>query len=471
METQLAATRKMLPMALLALAFVLIIIFGWRSFGGPLPLQAAGYRVEIPVAEALNMEAGADVTIAGVHVGEISELRRDGFQPIAMVELEPRYAPLHVGARAIPRTKSLLGEAYLEITPGGSGAPAIREGSRLPTSSVDRAQAIDDVLETFSPAARADLRRLARGMSSALDGRAGDLNATLGTAPLFTGGVAQVMDQLDQQRGDLTRLVSNSGDVFAALGEREGALRAAIRAGDDVLGTTARSEQALRATVRSLPPFLEDLTDAADQLGAASGDLRAASEALAPVTPKLLPTLLDLRDTAPVFRTTVNRLPSVMVAARRGLPAVEQILQSFGQSSGPMYAALREIVPVLQLAREVRRSLVAFFANIGQILNGVVPKPDGTTGHVISAMPSFWNETLGGWVKRLPSNRPNPYPKPNSALDIARGGLKSFDCRQTGNRQYVPPTGGNGAPPCILQGPWEFNGRSAFYPRLRRAAP
>jgi ABC-type transporter Mla subunit MlaD len=471
METQAPPLRRLLPIAALALVVVLIAIFGWRSFGGAVPFQASGYRLEVPIAEALNMEAGADVTISGVHVGDVIELRRDGYQPVAEIDLKPRYAPLHEGARAIPRTKSLLGEAYIEITRGNPRAPLIPENARLPVAGVARTQSVDDVLETFSPAARRNFKRLATGMSAALRGRGVQISSILGNAPLTTGDLAHIMSELDGQRPDLGRLISNSADVFAAMGDREGALRAAVRAGDSVLGTTARSERALRATVRSLPPFLDTLTTASGQISGASGDLTAAVNALRPVAPKVRPALTELRATAPRFEQTFVRLRPVMSAATRGLPAIDQIARAFGKASPATHDQLRELVPVLQLAREIRGALVSFFANVGSVFNGTTAKPGGKRAHVVSAMPSFWNETIGGWIKRLPSNRPNPYPIPGSAIDIAHGGLKTFDCRQIHNRLYIPPTGGRGAPPCVEQGPWTFNGKTAYYPQLSRAAP
>lgn len=460
-----------MPLAALAAAFALIIILGWRSFGGALPMEANGYRVELPVPRALNMEVGADVTIAGVHVGDVVELRRDGYQPVAEINLEPSYAPLHEGAKAITRSKSLLGEAYIEITRGDLDAPKIEEGTRLPLSTTEPAQSIDDFLETFSPDARADLKRLARGMARGLNGRGTELNEALGTAEPFTASLHDVMRDLDDQRAQIPVLINETAAVFGAFAEREAPLQEAVRSGQRVLTTTADNDDALRETVRALPPFLEALRRVSGQLRATSPDLLAATESLEPVAPLVEPALVDLAGTSPLLETAFRRLRPVLDAGGKGLPAAESTLKVFGESSKPVYTGLRDLIPTVQLASEVHPSLVSFFANVAQWSNGQIEEAPGERASVLSAMPSFWNESIGGWVKRLPSNRPNPYPRPNGALSIGSGTLNAFDCRQTGNTEYVPPTGGNGAPPCIEQGPWEFNGESAYYPRLKRAAP
>lgn len=471
METRQPNIRQLVPLVMLVLATVLIVLLGWRAYGGGLPLQPTGYRVEVPLPSALNLEVGSDVTISGVRVGDVVEVRRERYAPIAIVELEPRYAPLRGGVRAIPRTKSLLGEGYIELTRGRVEAAAIREGSRLPVGSADEAQSIDDVLETFSPAARREMKRLAGGLAAAVRGRSADISDSLGNAAPLTTSLEQVMTELDAQRPRLAQLVSRSADVFAALGDREGSLRAAVRASRAVLDTTARSKDALRATLRSLPPFLGQLRTASDELGSASGELARAVDALAPSAPLVLPVLEGLTKAAPQAERTFARLRPLMTTSKTALPATDRIARTFSQAAPPIYDTSRELIPTVRLASVVRRSVVTFFANLAAATNGKELRADGTPEHAISAIPSFWNETAGGWVKKLPSSRANPYPIPDALGKVGTQGLKTFDCRHTGNREYVPPTGGRGAPPCNLQGPWTFEGKTAYYHMLERAKP
>jgi virulence factor Mce-like protein len=471
METHAPRLRQLAPVAALALVAVLLVAFGWRAFGGSLPLQAAGYRVDVPIGDALNMEVGADVTISGVHVGDVVAVRLTHLRPVATVELKPRYAPLHAGARAIPRTKSLLGEAYIELTPGGPHRAPIPEHDTLPAADVRPAQTLDQVLETFSPRARRDFRRFTRGLAAALHGRGADLSAAIGEAGPAAADAANIAEVLARQREDLSRLIANSGEVFGAVGERDGALRLAVRSSRSVLATTARSRRALAATVRALPGFLESLTRTADGLDGAARDLGGAASALRPPAARLEPALRRLRAAAPVVSTTFRRLSPALSAGTRGLPAATGLVRAAGPALAASHGPLREAIPVVQLLAQVRESVVAFFANFGSLVNGRVYAPGGGTGTTGAAVPSFWNETIGGWLKKLPSSRGNPYPKPGAAREIAEGGLLSFDCRHLGNRQYIPPTGGHGAPPCRTQGAWTFNGRTAYYPRLQPTPP
>jgi phospholipid/cholesterol/gamma-HCH transport system substrate-binding protein len=109
-------------------------------------------------------------------------------------------------------------------------------------------------------------------------------------------------------------------------------------------------------------------------------------------------------------------------------------------------------------------------ANFGSVLNGKLVGPGGKIIARGSGAVAVWNETIGGWLHKLPTNRQNPYVKPGGLADIARGGVHSYDCCNIHNPLWVPPTG-TGTIPCILQGAWQFDGKSAFYPRLQMASP
>ncbi|MEX2195956.1 MAG: MlaD family protein [Thermoleophilaceae bacterium] len=470
METRAPTFRRLLPVATVGFVFLLLTLIGWRAFGGPLPLAPHGYRIEVPLPDASHLSPGADVLISGVHVGDVVEVKAVDNEPRVTIELEERYAPLRAGATAIPRTKSLLGEGYIEIAPGPRGAEVIPEGGEFPRAQVRRAQALDEVLETFSPDARRNLRRLFAGLSAAFSGRAEALNNSLGNFAPVTDNLEDVVRTLDRQSADLKRLVASSGEVFSALGEREGALQAAIVAGDRVLSATARRNRDLAAAIHALPPFLEDLKSASRTLEAASGDLDGAVSALLRVAPSLLPALREIDAAAPHFRSLFRELPAVIAAGNRGLPAVTKITRAAGSSFEQVYPPLRELIPWMELLGELPAEAVGAFANVGQLNNGTVIGSGGKPLHAVGGVPTIWNESIVGWTKRLPSHRSNPYPKPRSSLNIARGGLRAYDCRHLGNRQYLPPTG-SGAPPCLLQGPWTYRGKTRYYPHLTLAPP
>jgi ABC-type transporter Mla subunit MlaD len=363
----------------------------------------------------------------------------------------------------------LLGEAFIEMTPGAAHAPPIPDGGSLPSSDVQTAQRLDDVLETFRPSTRRDFRRLFAGLAAAFHGRGRALNDSLAHMEPFTGNLGEVLDTLDAQRRDIRSVVARSGDIFTALGSREGVLQAAITAGNEVFGATARRNRELAATIHALPPFLRQVRRTSRTVSAASGDLAGAIGPLRSVARELPGALRETERSAPEFRELFHELPRTLKAANTGLPAATRMFRASSPALRDIYPTTREFLPFLQLLGLSRRPLVGLFADVGSQSNGVSLGPGGQRIHTAGGAVTVWNESVGGWTRRLPTNRMNPYFKPGGT-ESEGGLLKAYDCRNTDNPEYLPPTG-TGAPPCVLQGPWEFNGTRQYFPHLTLAPP
>src|SRR3712207_169134 len=111
---------RIAAMVIFAMSCFGLLLFLWLAFGGPIPLKPQGYRVHTSFAEATQLATEADVRISGVPVGKVKRIapdKRTGRSTVE-IELESRYAPLPSDARAILRQKTLLGETYVELTPG-----------------------------------------------------------------------------------------------------------------------------------------------------------------------------------------------------------------------------------------------------------------------------------------------------------------------------------------------------------------
>lgn len=446
-----------------------LLMYSWRTFGGSTPLYPKGYQLSVPLPEASGLFPGADVRAAGVTIGEVRSVEPDGAGAVALIELEARFAPMREGTRALLRTKTLLGEGFLELAPGPQGRPTLRDGGALASADVLARQKLDDVLRIFEPRTRADLRSLAHGLAGAFRGRAAEVNDTLGSAEGAWAGLDVVLDTLDRESDDLQQILADGGDVFAAVGRRQGTLRTAVRSANDLLSVTSRRDRRLTETVRALPPFVAALGRASDELTAANTDLAPAVHGLSSVGTHVPPAIDAVEAAAPEFRRVFERLPATLDAADRGLPKLGRILRAAGPSFDGIHPALRETIPVLELLALVRDSAVTTFANVAQIHNGTYVGPENRVLHYANGLITLWNESIGGWIKRLPSNRGNTYPDPSFLEDFARTGLKSFDCRHTNNPPLLPPLGA--APPCVTQGPWTFQGETRYYPHLKPSPP
>jgi len=469
MLTRIPSWRQLVLPISFALICSLLAIGVWRGFGGGVPFEPRGYRVSAELPEADSVLANSAVRIAGVDVGHVISVQSRGRTAHVELQIDPEFAPLHRDARIVVRSKTLLGEGYLEVAPGDRDAPAIADGGRIPARGVVRAQRLDDVLQAFPESTRRDLRTMLAGMAGGFEGRAGDLNDALGRAPGVVGNLEAVARNLQRQQGPLRQLLGSSTDVFDALGSQDAALVGAIRQGSRVFATTARRDRELSALIDALPPFLGDLRVASGRLRGASGDLRRAVASLRPTTPLVVPALTALRDDTGRLQSAFRQVAPAFRDTTKALPSVTRILDEVGPTLANVHLAARQLLPFVQLSAASRDNFVANFANVAATMAGRFVVPGGRLGQYAGGWLTAWNEIVGGWTKKLPTNRANPYPKPGATDEMARGGLKAYDCRNLNNPLILPPFGG--APPCKTQGPWTFNGKTAYYPRLTLPGP
>ncbi len=464
MITRVPSIRQLLLPLGFTLLCVVLAIGVWQAFGGRTPLQAEGYRFTVRIPQAESLFENTPVLTSGVEVGRIVRVTQRGRGAELEIELEARFAPVRRDARVMARTKTLLGEGYLELSPGPPSAPPVPEGGTLAASRATPTQRLDDVLATFDPTTRSQFRALMDGTSRAFDGRAQDLNDALGRLPGATADLGTLVDALVAQEEPLERFIAGGAELLGALGQRQAALTGAISQSRRVLRVTADRRAGLRSTIEALPPFLTSLRSASASIEDAAPDVRRAVAALRPTAAALPPALAAVDRNGPRFRRTFELLPGTVDAVRGALPTVDAIVDAAGPALEPVHLAVRQLLPAARLAAGSRRDIVGAIANSSNIANGRIIGQGGQYNGVAAGWLTVWNEIVGGWTKKLPSNRPNPYFAPGGSGKIAKGGLEAYDCRHTGNPAILPAIGE--PPPCKTQQPWALNGRTLSYPRL-----
>src|SRR3954467_2040483 len=162
MQKQAPSLGRIATMVLFALSCFGLLLFLWLSFGGPIPLKPKGYQVKVAFPEATQLGLEADVRVAGVSVGKVRDKTIDPAHPnrtVATIELDRKYAPIAKDARAILRQKTLLGETYVELTPGhAKTAGAIPDGGSLPDGQVKGTVQLDEIFQALDPRTRASFQ-------------------------------------------------------------------------------------------------------------------------------------------------------------------------------------------------------------------------------------------------------------------------------------------------------------------------
>jgi phospholipid/cholesterol/gamma-HCH transport system substrate-binding protein len=514
---------RIAAMVLFALSCFGLVLFLWLAFGGPVPLKPKGYRVTASFAEAAQLATEADVRISGVPVGTVKTIEADpgtGRSDVTF-ELDAKYAPLPEDAQAILRQKTLLGETYVELTPGTRSAPTLPEGGQLAEGQVSETVELDEILRTFEPETRQAFQVWMQSQAEAFAGHGRDINDALGNLGPFADDAATLVDILDRQEPAVQRLISDTGIVFEALTERDDQLRGLIENANRVFETTAARDRELQETFIALPTFERESRQTVERLDQFARETDPLVTQLRPAARELSPTLIALGALAPDLESFFQESNALIDASKAGFPAAERILQDLRPLLGQVDPALRELNPVLDFIGLYKRELTAFFANT-VAATGATTVANGQQLHYLRTTNPFNPENLAVYPRRLGTNRPNAYTKPN-AFDKLRTGLESYETRQCGRPLplltntpspmqaptlpelslpvTVPPSppwtegvvdglfsytdqlfadiqrfafngvqGRTGpAPPCVQQGPFTVQGETSQYPHVKPA--
>jgi phospholipid/cholesterol/gamma-HCH transport system substrate-binding protein len=458
---------------LVALAFTLscvgLMIFVWTQFSGTVPFAAQGYQVRGLFKETGLLVSGADVRISGVNVGRVTAVNRRGSESLVTMSIGQRYAPVPADTRAILRLKTLLGEAYVELSPGTRAGPSLRDGGLLSHSQIVQTQQLDQVLGAFGRPTQQDLERFLTGGAASLAGRAGDLSSTLGNLDPAVSELSQVVGELDQERGPLAGLLRNGATVLTTLGQRATDLQTLIRAGDQVFSATAARNSALTSTIDRLPPFLARLRVTLNAVGHTLVLAGPSVASLRQSAPLLRPALQDVITLSGPALAVLHQAPRLIHDSLRALPAITRFNQAFKPAVDQLLPAVRQIVPVISFIGQYRRELIAAMSNLAASLEGQssantngYPDPPGAASYLRSTS-ILGNESLFGQSIREPTNRDNPYFSPGELNNLGHG-LRSASCANTGNVSQSH----FGFPnvPCRVQPGFEWNHLVRYFPHL-----
>jgi phospholipid/cholesterol/gamma-HCH transport system substrate-binding protein len=98
------------------------------KFGG----AKAGYHVSAEFDNIGDLKVGSPVAMAGVRVGEVSEIRYDSkhYKALVSLRIDSQYDQIPEDSFASIQTQGLLGGKYVGISPGGLDS-YLKEGSRI----------------------------------------------------------------------------------------------------------------------------------------------------------------------------------------------------------------------------------------------------------------------------------------------------------------------------------------------------
>jgi ABC-type transporter Mla subunit MlaD len=438
------------------------------------------YFVRAIFDNASSLVKGEDVKIAGVPVGVVSgmDVTDDKKAAITLRIDKKEFTPFKDDAHCTIRPQGLIGEKFVECTPGSASSPALRKiehgdgkGERLlavqDTSSPVDLDLLNDIMRLPY---RERLAILLNELGTGLAGRGADLNEVIHRANPALLETDKVLEILGNQNRVLARLARDSDQALAPLArQREhfaDFIVQANRTGEATAERSADIERGLNRLpefLRQLRLFMVDLEGLADQGTPLLTNVKEAAPALGRFI-KAQGTLADAsRESFPSLGNALERGRPALIRSR---PLIQDLAR-LGTQLNPTSKNLDAITKSLNETGGVER-INDFQFYVPLAINGF-----DTMGHYLRAglvanTCTAYTSVNGGQACQGTFYNPSESSSAAARAKAARAkGAKS----QSSGQSSVPPTG------TLLQGllgspddPSQARQRKAAISRLGRQA-
>lgn len=451
MNKQAPTPTKIFTMMAFVVSCIALLAFLWIAFGGATPFAPQGYRLNAEFKQATLLATHADVRISGVNVGTVVSVGLDPRTGLsrAVLEINPRFAPRPADTRAILRAKTLLGETYIELSPGSPNGPKLRDGATISSTDIAPTVELDQILSTFDPSTRHAFEVWQQQDGIALTGRGEDLNAALAELYPFATNVEGVLAVLRRDGAATSTFLRDTGVVFSALSASPTQLQGFIRNANRTFAATAAEHSALAATVRAFPAYLSQTRGTVNRVARFAHTAKPLIDELRPAAVQLSPALQGTVALAPELRSLMLDLGPLASASRAGVPAFERFLTGSVPWLSRLKPYLGGVVPIIDYVSDYKREIAAFFANSTASTQATSLNAAQTQAFHYARISSPINpEVLTAYQHRLDSNRGNPYMVPGGYSQLS-GGLPVFDGELC--TSYLQPSIGPSIPPALAQ--------------------
>jgi virulence factor Mce-like protein len=435
---------QIVAMVTFVMACVGVLLYLWLSFGGVVPLRSEGYRFQVRFPEATQLAEQSDVRIAGVPVGKVITIETGPDNTTeATLEMRSRYAPVASNVRAMLRQKSLLGETYVDLTTGDRSKGTIPDGGLLASSSVAPTVELDEIFRTFDKDTQVAFQTWMQSQASAVDGRGVDVNATIGNLPEFVEASDDILAELNAQSRAVSGTIRGTGEFFSALSARDGQLSRLITESNRLFQVTATRNREFAAIWEELPDFSRQSRLTLPRLTRFAQNADPVVKQLQPAATEFAATFKQLDRLSPQFESFFTGLGPLITKSRRGVPALESLLQDFPPLLADFEPFLQNFNPLLGYLGQNQREISSFFGNVTATTNGrarsINPNAPLTDPiHFLRASSSLSPQGLAYYPRALGQTRSNAYMAP-SGLDRLSSGLLSYDTSTCSNGDPAPP--------------------------------
>jgi virulence factor Mce-like protein len=335
------------------IAAVVVVTGQARSAGGT-------YTVRAVFDDASFAATGENVRIAGANVGAITSLGvTSGKKAAVTITInDSRFAPFYANAHCAIRPQSLIGEEYVDCTPGTSHAKPLSKINHgpgagdfyLPVQRTSSPIDTDIVQDISTEPVRESLAVVINELGTGLAARGSDLNAVIHRANPALGNTDKVVKILDAQDHTLADLASSSANVLGPLARERRQIAGFVTGANTTAVASAREAAGIDATFRKFPSFLAQLRPLMADLGTLADQGTPVMTELGQAAAPLGNQFAELTPFAKAARTSLINLGSATAKARPALvdsqPLADQLLKA-GTQTKPAAQSLATLLTSL----------------------------------------------------------------------------------------------------------------------------
>lgn len=233
-----------------------------------LPIIGGGSVHEAVFADSGGLRPGDEVRVAGVRVGEVTDVTLDGHQVLVKFRIKDIKLPDQTTAAV--KVKTMLGQKFLSLNPLGAG----HLGGAIP---LEHTSVPYDVNAAFSDLATDTGEIDTHQLETSFEALADAFRDTPASVQQMVGGLTALSRTISSRDDDLAKLMKATKGVSGTLAERKAEIAALITDGSDLLGELQQRRTAVKAM----------LTGTADLGTQLRGLVHDNSETLAPALAKL----------------------------------------------------------------------------------------------------------------------------------------------------------------------------------------
>ena len=418
---------KVIALVSFAVICMALFLYLFTQAGGRLRVHSP-YTASALVPDALNIVNNSDVRRDGVKIGRVRKIEPDGQVSRITFEIEKKsQADLYKNATVRVRTKTLVGESYLDVDPGTPAAGKLANKATLPLTQAKEIVPLERILSTLDDKTRAEVRRNLKGIGVGLEGNGQNLNKLFGSINPFVTNGGRLGRILVPQRRQLAALIDNTGQVLGALGERTAAFRSlAVDAKTTAEAVNQRDAQ-FRQTLKEIPATLDQAQTSVRKLASFSSTATPVFRSLKLSSRQLSPAVEDLGPVAKSTRTLFRELTPFLAKVD---PLLSQLTPASSQLRAvvrPLDAFLRQTSPTAGYLKPYSEEFGSFFANVGALVSAkdalgyrgrvfAMTGPDALT-NITPEAAKIVHALVSSGSFGLLKTRANPYPAPGTAGD------------------------------------------------------